>query len=159
MSCKKCGKVSISCGTTIFSPCVTWEVPEDLQDIAAGLDSDEPVECVNLDFALTDIYERIDQLTQFTDFSEFESDCLEPEEVEGEATLQTVIKAIDQKLCELSEAVDDDLTACSILDMDISECGLDLSCFETTTCETPLGNSLKNLLQEIINRICALEAA
>lgn len=154
--CTNCNKPSISCGDSLFAPCVYWEVPEELQELAAGLDSDEPVECVNLDFALTDIYERFNELNELTDFSEFTSECLT---IDGEKTLKTVIAAIDTKLCDLDEAIEG-LSLCGLLDTDVTTCGLDYSCFTTDECNNPIViTTFKSLLQVLIDKICALEAA
>lgn len=154
--CTNCKKPSISCGDSLFAPCVYWEVPEELQEIAAGVDSDDTAECVNLDFALTDIYTRIENLTELTDFSEFESDCLT---IDGDKTLQTVITALDVKLCEVAEAVEG-LTLCGLLDTDVTSCGLNYSCFTTDECDNVIViTTLKSLIQVLIDKVCALEAA
>lgn len=157
--CSNCGKPSVSCsGGNLYAPCVYWEISdEELQAYITGGSSTDLTECVDLDSALTEIYTKIKNLEEATDFSDWKSECLTL--TEDEPTLIGVVTDLDAALCDLKETVED-MTFCNLLDQEINDC-IDVSCLEALedVCANPLGvTTWKELLVALTNKVCELAA-
>lgn len=145
MACTNCGKVNNTCGSTIYSPCIKFEVPDDLQECVGA-------ECMTAHESFVDLYERLCKVEEATDITSFKNECIE---VEEESTILEVFEALGDKICE----IDENLNICNILNQEIKECDIELTCLlGLDNCgEQVVINTTKELLQVLINKICALE--
>ena len=132
-----------TCGTPTESPCVRVEIT--FPEISSLFDTT----CTSLDVVLEDVYEILGKY----DISDYDDKCLEIEEI----TLLNILQAQTDKICDLEERVSFLENPCNILDMDISECGIDVSCLQANDpCDpaTPI-TTLKQLLVKLIEKSCA----
>jgi hypothetical protein len=108
-------------------------------------------ECASLDDVVEDIYNIIENL----DLSDYDNKCLEgtPE------TLVEILQAQTDKICEIAEDVEELKNVCSILDADLTECGIDTSCLEEQDPCQPAAQitTLKQLLIKLIEKSCQTE--
>lgn len=145
MSCTNCNKVKIECGgERIYAPCVYVEI--DFPTYSQYNEED----CVTLDGVVTELYEEIGNIKDEINIEDF-TPCLEYDEI----TIPNILQKHEDKLCENPLA---NVNPCDILDMDISECGIDVSCLGVDVCNnTASVTTIGNLFQTLINRICELE--
>jgi len=141
MSCRNY-KPSDTCGNIVESPCVRVET--DFPSIS----SLEGETCVSLDMVIDDIYE----ILQKYDLSDYDKKCLEISEV----TLKNILQAQTDKICDLEEEIEELKNPCNILNTNISECDIDVSCLQVNDpCNpaTPI-TTIKDLLVKLIEKTC-----
>ena len=146
-------KVSIACGEgKVYAPCVGVEA--DFPAFSSLLDeNDSPITCATLDDVVKDIY---DILTDWQiDLSEFDNGCIDFGGI-AELTPEIIFQKHNDVLCNHEEQLEFLSNPCNILDMDITACGLDLTCIQgQDNCENPIPlNNLKDVLQALINKNC-----
>lgn len=151
MGCPSCGNVVSTCAETTPATCLYWEIPSEWQ-------SYYDKECLDLDALLTTISENIKNIEDSLDFSNsFAQSCLT---YPTELTAVLVAEVLDAEICAHEARIEDLEDICNILDKDISGCGLDFTCLAgTDPCgETITYGTLKEWMQTITNKLCALES-
>lgn len=162
MSCSNCPNPGLTCGEIIQTPCIEWEISDDIQtylsDETNHFSSDLSGEsCAILSDVLDDIYAKFKIIDDELDFSGLSSVCLEESD---DTTLKGIITVFDVQICSIVSTLENLNNICNILDKDISDCDIDYSCFTTDSCDNPITiTTLKDLLQTMINKICTLEGA
>lgn len=135
-------KPSSTCGNPIEAPCLRVEME------FPSISSLEGEECSDGLTVIEDIY----AILQKYDLSDYDKGCLE----EHEDNLASILNEQREKICQLEQRVEELENPCNILDMDISECGLNFTCLqENDPCNpaTPI-ITIKDLLQKLINTNC-----
>lgn len=148
MGCN-CNKLSNMCGDKMKAPCI--EVEKDFPSCS----SLKEVECTSLDEVIDDLYDII--CTDKEDLSDFATNCLDYGE--EELTAKKIKQVHNVEICTLKDEIETLGDICNTLNLDINECNIDYSCLiGTDDCgETTVINNLSNLLQVMIDKICALE--
>ena len=148
MACTNCGKVKIPCVERTEANCVFVET----EVLSSSKYVEE--ECVTLPEILEEIYEAAEGKVDESDFAEFSSDCLE---IENKTALG-VITALNNKVCEQQEEIEWLKEPCNILGMDISECGIDISCLGIDPCNNAYNiTTIKDLFTTLLTEICNLK--
>jgi hypothetical protein len=133
---------SDTCGNPVESPCVRVEIT------FPSISSLFSTTCTTLDVVLEDIYSILESY----DISTYDKGCLTIEEI----TLVNVLQAQTDKICELEDRIEFLEDPCNILNMDITSCGIDVSCLQANDpCDpvTPI-TTLKELLVKLIEKAC-----
>ena len=133
---------SDTCGNPVESPCVRVEIT------FPSISSLFSTTCTTLDVVLEDIYSILESY----DISTYDKGCLTIEEI----TLVNVLQAQTDKICELEDRIEFLEDPCNILNMDITRCGIDVSCLQLDDpCDpvTPI-TTLQELLVKLIEKAC-----
>lgn len=145
MSCNRY-EPSQTCGEITESNCIRVETtfPE-----ISGLTE---VDCASGKVVIDDIYSILSTF----DISEYDKLCLEIDEI----SLLNVLQAQTVKICDLENRVAFLEEPCNILGMDISSCGIDVSCLLNDACDTPIAvTTIGALFQTLVSEICILKSA
>lgn len=148
MSCRNCNNdLTLTCGEFVYVPCVMYEgdLPE-WSEFHEG-------KCVSLHDLLPEIYDELSTLR----LDNVNLDCLT---IEGDFTHQKLEEAQNAEICALKTALEN-ITPCDFLNCTIEDSGLDVSCLEANDlCSPPVPiTTVSELIQTIIDRLCALESA
>ena len=139
-------KYSDTCGISLFATCVKVE------QTFPSISSLEGESCTDLDSVLTDIYELIDK--SYVDMSVYAKGCLNySPTADADITPVQVLNKLTSELCTLKS------TVAAIDTVDVNT--LDLTCLgPVDTCgEIIAVANLQELLQLLINEVCALKNA
>lgn len=142
MSCRRY-EPSDTCGEIVEATCVRVETT--FPAVSSLVDES----CANAKEVIDDIY----SILQAADISEYDKGCLDVATI----TLLNILQAQTDKICELEDRVAFLEDPCNILDMNITECGLDVSCLEAQdpcTPATPI-TTIKELFAKLIEKSCA----
>ena len=133
---------SDTCGNPVESPCVRVEIT------FPSISSLFSTTCTTLDVVLEDIYSILESY----DISTYDKGCLTIEEI----TLVNVLQAQTDKICELEDRIEFLEDPCNILNMDITSCGIDVSCLRANDPCDPVTTipTLKELLVKLIEKAC-----
>lgn len=142
MGCCTDNQKKFNCGKKTEASCVFYKgyIPE-----YSELDS-----CVTIEETTEELYRNQENILKSIDTSELGDDCLDyaKTEVEGKSVIlvKDVLRVLEEKVCDLMDTkeVDDSLQ-------------LDFKCL-VSPCGSEI-ESLKDLLQVLINEICALKQA
>ncbi len=105
--------------------------------------------CLTIEETTQDIYNQLDAQNEGLDLSALGEGCLDYTKTDGKYLVKDVLKKFEEKLCEAEEAS----STSSLAETSISSWGLDLECLQDS-CGTQNINTLKDLLQAIITKIC-----
>lgn len=147
-NCRK-NKIKDTCGIKYNARCVYYD---DYIPLYSSLLDEE---CITLEETTADIYHILDDIKSEIDLTELGESCItyETEEV-GVIKVKEALKTHETEICLLKEALEDlSSTDCCT---DITGWGIDTKCLEDE-CGTGF-NSLENLIQAMINKLCDLEA-
>lgn len=137
-------KYSDTCGTSLFATCVNVE--QEFPSISS-LNNES---CTDLDSVIEDLYELIDK--SFVDMEAYDKGCLNfSPTADADITPIQVLNKLTSELCSLKDTVE------AFDNVDIDD--LDYSCLgPLDTCGEPLNvTNLKDLIQVLINEVCALK--
>lgn len=139
MSCR--GKIKQTCGVKVFAACVSYEkeVPSYSPLHEEG--------CLTIEETTEDLYNQVGILREEINISELGQLCLTYVPVGQVAKVKDVLIKYEQEICDLKEKVKT-LQETAICNMDITNCGLDLSGINDQ-CENPV-QTLADLLQYFI---------
>lgn len=144
-----CGdKLKYTCGKRTNAKCVDYE--GDLHNET----SLESCDCYNVEEVIEDINGTINDITNAIDLADLGGLCITYPLTDGKILVKDALKKIEEKLCELADAVELDPPDCpTIFSQDISCLGLDYECL-TDACDNDITN-LGELLQALITQVCA----
>ena len=143
MGCNRCNKPTLECGDKVYAPCVYVEIDFPIFSIF------HEEECVTLDEVVEELYKEVDEIKEAINIESFNS-CLEYEE----KTIPIILQKHEDEICDLKNK----LTPCEILNLDISDCGIDVSCLGNDPCNNVTTvTTIGALFQTLIERICELE--
>jgi hypothetical protein len=149
MGCNRCGKQSLECGDKVYAPCVYVEI-----DFPLFSEYNEE-ECVTLDEVLIELYEEVEQIKEDIDIIGFQS-CLNYGSTEK--TIPNITQKHEDEICTIKTDIENLQDACTFLDMDISGCGIDVSCLQDDVCNNPIiVTTVGALFQTLIDKICQIE--
>lgn len=140
-----CGdKLKNTCGVKYNARCVYYDlvIPEwsDLHD----------QDCVTLEETTEDIYNTLDDIKEDLDLSDLGNNCIDYEEEEvGNIKPKEAFLALETKICEVQEALNN-----------VDSCCIDMESIDTACLVDECGDGIttpEELLQIIINEICILK--
>jgi len=134
-----CNKRRDTCGGKVNSICVDYN--GNIPDITK-LDNKD---CNTVEDTMQDLYEIVSDIHKQTNIDELSNTCTNV----GSGKIKDIVKKHDEILCDLLETVETNNNA----NLDISNLGLDKKCL-ADDCATGL-NTLKDLLQAIIDKLCS----
>ena len=141
-------RIASTCGKKINAKCVDYE--GDFHNESDLTTCDYP----NIENVIEDINTTLNEITDALDTSSLGDSCISYTEVGGKITIKEALLRLEEKVCELSDAVV--VNGCSpIFTDDISCVGLDFKCL-VDPCGEQI-TSLKGLLQAIIDKSCETE--
>ena len=150
MGCSKCGNATINCGERTEGACVFIDITLPAYSAYADEDCTDPV----ASDLFEELYGEVDDLREFTDMEAYDNLCLP----EAGSTLLSIIQEQTNEICSLKDRIEYLEEPCNILDMDISACGIDVSCLETDICNNPVTvTTIGALFSTLLEEICALK--
>lgn len=140
MNCQ--GKVKQTCGVKVYAPCVSYEkiVPQYSALYNQG--------CLTIEDTTGDLYNQVGIIKDDISISTLGQLCLTYVPNGQVAKVKDVLIKYEQEICQLKEQVKT-LQETAICNMDITNCGLDLSGIDDQ-CDNPV-KTLADLLQYFIN--------
>lgn len=140
---KNCGnKIKHTCAEKNYATCVYYEL--DVPNFSSLVDED----CKTLEETTEDQYTILEDIKSEIDLSDLGENCLIYEVTPK--TVKSVLLQYEQKICDL-EAEVEILKTTAICDINITNCGIDLSGINNN-CETEV-TTLGELLEYIVNTI------
>ena len=138
-------KLSNTCTEVIQAPCVDYQGE-------LGDNTKITSDCVNIENVAEDLYQITDEIIENMSVSEIGNSCIS---FQQEPTrVADVLKKYEEEICNLKQQVET-LQTNFICNVDISDCGLNLSNLQPTNdtpCTNPL-QTLKDVLQAIIDKL------
>jgi hypothetical protein len=140
---KNCGnKIKHTCAEKNYATCVYYEL--EVPDFSSLVGED----CITLEETTEDIYELIGDIKSEIDLSALGEACIEYDV--NPKTVKSVLLQYEQEICDLRAEVDT-LKTTAICDIDITECGIDLSGINNN-CSSPV-TTLGELLAYLVDNI------
>jgi hypothetical protein len=140
---KNCGnKIKHTCAEKNYATCVYYEL--EVPDFSSLVGED----CITLEETTEDIYELIGGIKSEIDLSALGEACIEYDV--NPKTVKSVLLQYEQEICDLRAEVDT-LKTTAICDIDITECGIDLSGINNN-CSSPV-TTLGELLAYLVDNI------
>jgi hypothetical protein len=140
---KNCGnKIKHTCAEKNYATCVYYEL--EVPDFSSLVGED----CITLEETTEDIYELIGDIKSEIDLSALGEACIEYDV--NPKTVKSVLLQYKQEICDLRAEVDT-LKTTAICDIDITECGIDLSGINNN-CSSPV-TTLGELLAYLVDNI------
>lgn len=137
-----CGnKTKHTCGQTVYATCTKYEGTVNSQSSLV----DES--CLDSEETTQDIYNQLEEIQSSIDLSDLGKTCLNYPGL----TVKKVLLVQEEKICELSQELEDVKNGSNICNTLITECGLDLGDL-VDQCDNP-PKTLAELLQIILNSI------
>ena len=138
---KNCGnKIKHTCSEKNYATCVYYEL--EVPDFSSLIDQD----CITLEETTEDIYDLIGNIKSEIDLAALGQDCI----THGVTpkTVKNVLLRYEQEICDLKAEVEI-LKTTAICDINITDCGLDLSGINNN-CSSPV-TTLADLLGYLLD--------
>lgn len=140
---KNCGsKIKHTCAEKNYATCIYYEL--EVPDFSSLVDQD----CITLEETTEDQYEILGDIKSEIDLSALGQDCINYGV--NPKTVKSVLLQYEQEICDLKDRVNT-LETTAICDMDITNCGLDLSGINNN-CSSPV-TTLADLLGYLLDNI------
>lgn len=140
---KNCGsKIKHTCAEKNYATCIYYEL--EVPDFSSLVDQD----CITLEETTEDQYEILGDIKSEIDLSALGEACIEYDV--DPKTVKSVLLQYEQEICDLKDRVNT-LETTAICDMDITNCGLDLSGINNN-CSSPV-TTLADLLGYLLDNI------
>lgn len=140
-----CGnKISNNCGTKNYATCIEYELPVPEYSPLAEEG------CLNLEETTSDIYNQITKVKEQTDLSALGNSCLEYVlDEDNKIIVKNALIKYEEEICALKDEVTT-LKTTAVCDMDITQCGIDLSGINDQ-CQEPV-TTLGGLLSYLVGQ-------
>jgi len=142
MSCGN--KIKHTCAEKNYATCIYYE--KEVPDFSSLTEAD----CITLEETTEDIYEILTEVKGEIDLSGLGEDCLVYVQEEGKNIVKNVLLKYEEEICTLKTKVEA-LENANVCEMDITNCGLDLTGL-TTPCDEPI-TTLGDLLSYVLTQI------
>lgn len=132
-----------NCGSKVYATCVYYEgnLPE-----YSKLDKD----CVVAEETIEELYKNQELILKSIDTSEIQEDCIDyPRTDDNKILVVDILQKLQDEICSIKEKPD---TSSNNIDLS----NLDMKCLEDEPCYN--SNSLNNVLQTMIDKICELNS-